>query len=275
MPRVLTDAQLRDYRRDGFVFPLDCISPEEAAGYLKIMEDYERESGESVSQRFRVRAVLAYRWLLDLARHPQVAGALQDAIGPNVILFLSGIWSKEPGGSRFVSYHQDGAYNPFDRNTGATVWLAFTDATPEMGNIRMIPGSHRQGVIAHDENYDEGNLLSRGQTVPGVDESKAVDMPLRAGQFSLHHEMVVHGSGPNDSDRRRLGISFACVPAEAKPLSGPNTGVLIAGENKPGHWVLNREPAFDLDPVGLAELDAVQRAYRDPTTTRRASEIVG
>ncbi len=275
MPRVLTEAQLRDYRRDGFVFPLDCISPEEAAGYLQIMEDYEREHGESVSARFRVRAVLAYKWLIDLARHPQIAGALQDAIGPNVILFLSGIWSKEPGGSRFVSYHQDGAYNPFDRNTGATVWLAFTDATPEMGNIRMIPRSHRQGVIAHDENFDEGNLLSRGQTVPGVDESKAVDMPLRAGQFSLHHEMVVHGSGPNDSNRRRLGISFACVPAEAKPLAGPNTGILIAGENAPGHWVLNREPTYDLDPVGLAELDAVQKAYRDPETTKRISEVLG
>lgn len=274
MPRVLTEKQLADYRRDGFVFPVDCIPPDEAARYLKIIEDYEEEAGESVSKRIRVRAVLAFKWLLDLARHPQIAGALQDAIGPDVILVLSGVWAKAPGGSQFVSWHQDGAYNPFDRNDGATAWIALTDSTPEKGNIRMIPGSHRDGIVAHDETFDSGNLLSRGQSVPNVDESRAVDMPLSAGQFSIHHEMVVHGSGPNNADGRRLGISFSCVSAAAKPLSGPNTGVLIAGENRPGHWILNREPAFDLDPVGLAELEAVQKGYYDPDATRLASNVV-
>jgi non-heme Fe2+,alpha-ketoglutarate-dependent halogenase len=275
MPSVLTDQQLGDYRRDGFVFPIDCISSEQAAGYLKILEDYERETGEDVSKRIRVRAVLAYKWLLDLARHPQIAGALQDTIGANVMLFLSGVWSKAPGGSKFVSWHQDSAYNPFDRHTGATAWIALTDSTAEKGNIRMIPGSQTRPVVTHDETFDPDNLLSRGQTVSGVDPSQAVDMPLRAGQFSVHHENVVHGSGPNLSGERRLGISFACVSTEAKPLSGPNTGVLIAGENKLGHWVLNREPAFDLDPVGLAELEAVQKAYHDPNATKQATEAVG
>jgi ectoine hydroxylase-related dioxygenase (phytanoyl-CoA dioxygenase family) len=275
MPRILTDQQLQDFRRDGFVFPLECISAQQAAAYLNILEDYEAETGEDVSKRIRVRAVLAYKWLLDLARHPQIAGALQDVIGPNVILLFSGVWSKSPGGSKFVSWHQDSAYNPFDRNDGATAWIALTDSTPEKGNIKMIPGSHNQPVVTHEETYDPDNLLSRGQTVPGVDPAQAVDMPLRAGQFSIHHENVVHGSGPNLSDERRLGISFACVSAEAKPLSGQNTAVLIAGENTPGHWVLNREPAFDLDPVGLAEMEAVQKAYRDPNATKQATEAVG
>ena len=99
-------------------------------------------------------------------------------------------------------------------------------------------------------------------------------MPLRAGQFSVHHELLVHGSAPNRTDSRRLGISFACVPTEAKPLAGPNTGVLIAGEYKPGHWILNKEPAFDLDPVGLDELRAVQNAYRDPDTTKLITKAI-
>jgi hypothetical protein len=274
MPRVLTEAQLEGYRRDGYVSPIDCIPEAQAAEYLRRIEAYEAMAGEDVSKSIRVRAVLAFKWMIDLARHPRIAGALQDVIGPNVLLFLSGVWSKRPGTDIFVSWHQDGAYNPFDRNEGATAWIALTDSTPEKGNIRVIPGTHRE-VIPHEETYDASNILSRGQTVPHVDAATAVDMPLRAGQFSIHHELAVHGSAPNRTTERRLGISFACVPTEAKPLWGPNTGVLIAGDNVPGHWVLNREPAYDLDPVAMAELDAVQKAYRDPNATKRITEVIG
>lgn len=274
MPRILTDTQLTQYQRDGFISPIDCISPDEAAACLRKIEAYEDKTGEDVSKNIRVRSVLAFKWLIDLSRHPKIAGALQDTIGPNVLLFLSGVWSKRPGTDTFVSWHQDGAYNPFDRNEGATAWIALTDSTPDKGNIKAIPGSHRS-IIPHVETFDEDNILSRGQTVPDVDTSQAVDMPLTAGQFSIHHELLVHGSAPNTTGERRLGISFACVPTEAKPLSGPNTGVLIAGDNVPGHWALNKEPAFDLDPVGMAELEAVQRAYRDPAATKLITEVIG
>jgi len=274
MPRVLSDAQLKQYQRDGFVSPIACISADEAADCLRKIEAYEAMVGEDVSKTIRVRAVLAFKWMIDLARHPRIAGALQDTIGPNVLLFLSGVWSKRPGTDTFVSWHQDGAYNPFDRNEGATAWIALTDSTPEKGNIRVIPGSHR-AVLRHEETFDAANILSRGQTVPGIDPATAIDMPLKAGEVSIHHELAVHGSAPNTTGERRLGISFACVPTEAKPLSGPDTGVLIAGANVPGHWVLNREPAFDLDPVGMAELEAVQNAYRDPDSTKLITEVIG
>ena len=273
MPKVLTHAQLKSYQEEGFVSPIDCISVDQASQFFQSIESYEKEFKEDVSVNIRVRAVLAFKWMIDLARHPKLAGALQDCIGQNVLLFLSGVWSKRAGTDTFVSWHQDGAYNPFDRNTGATAWIGLTDSTPEKGNIRCIPGSHRK-IIEHEERFDKDNILSRGQSVPKVDVSKAVDLPLRAGQFSIHHELLVHGSAPNKTKSRRLGVSFACVPTEAKPLSGPNTGILIAGENNPGHWVLNKEPSFDLDPVGLEELKSVQAAYRDPDTTKLITEAI-
>ena len=85
--------------------------------------------------------------------------------------------------------------------------------------------------------------------------------------------MVVHGSGPNKSNKRRLGISLSCVPAEAIPLAGLKSGVLIAGEN-PGHWELNRDPRFDFDPLAMEELDRVQQAYRNPEATILAQDAV-
>jgi non-heme Fe2+,alpha-ketoglutarate-dependent halogenase len=273
VPRVLTQAQIDTFHRDGLVAPVDCLSPEQVAAHLAVIEDYEAKTGESISRTIRVRAVLALKWLLDVARGPVVAGAMQDLIGPNVVLFLSGVWSKGAGDGRFVSWHQDGAYNPFDRNTGATAWLALTDASEEMGCMHVVPGSHRDPNVTHAETFDPANLLSRGQTAQGVDTSRAVPIPLKAGQISIHHEMVVHGSGPNLSGRRRMGISLNCCAAEAKPLAGIDSAVLIAGENTPGHWRLNRDPAFDFDPAAMAELAAVQRAYRDPEATVLAQTI--
>jgi ectoine hydroxylase-related dioxygenase (phytanoyl-CoA dioxygenase family) len=275
MPRVMTDQQLHDFRTNGFVAPLDCLTSEQAADCMRKIEEYEAATGEDVSKNIRARAVLAFKWLLDLARHPKIAGALQDAIGPNVILMFCAVWSKQPGGSAYVSWHQDGAYNPFDRNEGATAWIALTDSTPEKGCVKAIPGSHARGFLHHDERYDKNNMVSRGQTVTEIDDSDAVDIAMRAGQFSIHHEMVVHGSGRNNGTDRRVGVSFSCVATETKALAGPNTGVLIAGENLPGHWVLNKEPAFDLDPVGLAELEAFKDAYYNPDTMKLATETVG
>ncbi len=120
MPKVLTRAQLKAYQEEGFVSPIDCISVDQASQYFQSIESYENEFKEDVSVNIRVRAVLAFKWMIDLARHPKISGALQDCIGPNVLLFLSGVWSKRPGTDTFVSWYQDCAYNPFDRNTGAT-----------------------------------------------------------------------------------------------------------------------------------------------------------
>ncbi len=242
---------------------------------MRKIQDYEAVTGEDISEKIRARAVLAFKWLLDLARHPKIAGALQDAIGPNVILQFCAIWSKQPGGSAFVSWHQDGAYNPFDCNKGATAWVGLTDSTPEKGCVKAIPGSHKLGFLHHDETYEQNNMVSRGQTVRNIDEGAAVDMAMCAGQFSIHHEMVVHGSGQNRGSDRRVGVSFACVATETKALAGPNTGVMIAGENVPGHWILNKEPAYDLDPVGLAELEAFKAAYYNSGDMKLATETLG
>ena len=74
--------------------------------------------------------------------------------------------------------------------------------------MKFIPGSHDQGVYHHQELKSENNLLSRGQTIKEIDETKAVKMVLNAGQFSFHKEDCVHGSAPNNSDDRRIGLSI-------------------------------------------------------------------
>jgi hypothetical protein len=264
MPEILTQAQLDAFDRDGFIAPVDGVSPEQARAALDRIEAFESETGQEASRAIRVRAVLVLRCLYDLVRSPRVIGALRDILGPNVGLYLSGVWSKMPGGSKFVSWHQDGAYYAFDRHSSVTAWLALTDSTEEKGCIKVIPGSHREPVHAHDETYDPDNLLSRGQSIRDIDPDKAVSMPLRAGQFSIHHEMTVHGSTANLGSSRRLGISFSCISTDVRALEGPQSILLLSGENVPGHWALDPAPRFDFDPLSMAALERVQEAYRNP-----------
>ena len=264
MPEILTQAQLDAFRRDGFIAPVDGVAADQARAALDRNEAFERATGQDASRAIRVRAVLVLRCLYDLVSSPRVIGALRDVLGPNVGLYLSGVWSKMPGGSKFVSWHQDGAYYAFDRHVSVTAWLALTDSTDEKGCVKVIPGSHRDPVHAHDETYDPDNLLSRGQSIRDIDPARAVNMELRAGQFSIHHEMVVHGSAANLGDSRRIGISFSCIPTDVKALEGPQSILLLSGENLPGHWQLDPAPRYDFDPLSMAALERVQQAYRNP-----------
>ncbi|NQU72548.1 MAG: phytanoyl-CoA dioxygenase family protein [Rhodospirillales bacterium] len=274
MPEFLTEDQIDQFRRDGFLTPFDGVTPAVARDCVDRIEAYEARVGEDVSRQIRVRAALAFEWVVAIARSPNVIGAMRDLMGPDIMIYLSAIWSKRPGGGAFVSWHQDGAYYAFDRHDGLTVWVALTDATPEMGCITVLPGSHLDPIRAHDETFDSDNLLSRGQSITGIDKSNAVEMPLTAGQFSIHHELAVHGSGPNLSDLRRIGFSLSCVPAGTRVVEGPRSGVLVCGD--PGHWETDPEPRFDFDPVSMAALENVQTAYRDPAfrneVERRAAE---
>lgn len=262
---MLTPEQISAFERDGFIAPLDGISPEWARECVDKIEAFELEAGDDVSNVIRTRSCLAFRWIIEIARSPNVLAAVKDLLGPDVLIYLSTIWSKRPETGKFVSWHQDGAYYAFDRHEGITAWIALTDATPEMGCMNVLKGSHLEPTRAHDETFDPNNLLSRGQTISGpaeIDSGRVAEMPLKAGQFSIHHEMLVHGSGPNLSDRRRIGFSISCMPAGVRPLAGPRSAVLICGD--PGEWETNPEPRFDLDPVSMATLEKVQAEYRDP-----------
>ena len=145
----------------------------------------------------------------------------------------------------------------------ATAWFAFTDSTIQAGCMRFIPGSHRCGPIDHDETFDADNLLMRGQTIRGVDESKAIDIELAAGEISIHHESVVHGSNPNESGDARIGLSIHYVAPHIRQTAFAGaTAQLVRGRDTNGHWLRDPEPKRHLDPDCLAALDAAYRQYR-------------
>lgn len=271
MPKVLTEAQVAAYHRDGFVGPVDLLSTAEAAELRRRIEAVEARWGDQIQSRCKIKAHLPFKFLCDVIAHPRLLDAVEDIIGPDILCWGSSFFQKEAHDPGFVSWHQDSTYYGLEPPDTLTAWLAVSDSTLESGCMEFIPGSHDKGVYRHEEYKSGDNLLSRGQTILGVDESKAVPMVLRAGQFSFHKEDCVHGSPPNRSDDRRIGYSIHYVPPTIRETAFPGaSAMLLRGRDTEGHWRADMRPKHDWDEDCLAELDRVARMYATAPEDREA-----
>ena len=222
MPKYLTQAQIDHYERDGFVFPVDVFTPDEAAELRARLAAIEAEDPEAVSGRNRNNAHLAYGVFDDIVHHPKMADAVEDLIGPDILALSSIVFAKDANSPGFVSWHQDGTYAAMSDASPVTAWVALTDSTVENGAMRFLPGSHRSdGYLHHADTYGEDNILTRGQSIEDIDEGLAVPVTLKAGQVSFHHWKVAHASGPNTTDHRRVGFAIqAYIRPSVQQLKG-------------------------------------------------------
>ena len=271
MSEPLTSAQVQFFQENGYLFPVRALSEKEAAACRAKIEAFEAESGEEVNKRLKIKAHLAFPWICNLARHPKIVAAVQSLIGPDVLLFGTSAFAKNARDPRFVSWHQDSAYYGLDPHEEVTVWLALSRASSESGCMKVIPKSHVGPDLVHEETYAADNLLSRGQTLKDIDESAAVEMPLEAGEFSIHHERTAHGSPANHSDDRRIGLAFFYMPAHVRSTLGRRSAMHVAGADTYNHWDADPEPQFDLDPASMSYLENVWGRYRDADATKQAS----
>jgi len=165
MTASLSPEQIAQYQCDGFLFPIDCLTPDEVRHYRDRLEAFEREQGDTFGKLpnlVRSKSHLLFTWMDDLVRHPKVLDAAESVIGPNILIYHLTSWLKEPNDPSHVSWHQDGTYFGLEPAEQITAWIALTDSTPDMGCIRIIPGTHVIGQQPHKDTSTPGNLLSRG-----------------------------------------------------------------------------------------------------------------
>ena len=124
----------------------------------------------------------------------------------NILICGTTLFIKEKKEKGFVSFHQDAKYIGLEPHNWVTVWLAVTDTNENNGCMRMLPGSHKENLKFHEEKFDKNNLLTRGQTIENISFDETDSIILKAGEISLHHPLIVHGSGLNNSDDRRIGF---------------------------------------------------------------------
>ena len=265
MPKHLTEAQVEQFRHDGFVFPMSAISAEEAAECRACLEDYERRTGQSAQESLTLKSHMPFGLFSRLIRNERVLDAVEDLIGPNILCWGSSFFLKEPHSEAYVSWHADTYYYGIEPQETVTAWIAFTRADQVSGCIRFIPGSHL-GKTDFENAPDANNMLKRGQRTRNVDVSKAVYMPLETGQFSIHHECTVHSSEPNRSDQHRIGYSIHYCPTHARetmydPIDGKKSAALVRGVDDYNYWDHEPMTEVDYDPVMAAHMVEIRRQF--------------
>lgn len=272
MPKLLTDDQVRQFREEGWLAPLDVMGADEARACRERVEGLEARVGREANAFMKIKGHLAAPWIVDLARRPEILDAVEDLIGPDILLFGASIFAKGARDTRYVSWHQDSAYFGLSPHEEVTAWVAFTESTTENGCLQVVPRTHLGPDRKHVETYAPDNMLARGQELRDIDESEAVSLQLAPGQFSLHHERTAHGSKANRTDDRRIGLAFFYIPAHVTSTTGRRTATLVRGTDRYGHWDADPLPAVDLDPVAFAALQGAWGQYKDGVARQAAEE---
>lgn len=237
-PRTLSPEQVEQFNRDGYIKGIRIYSEDEIGRIRRyfdaLLERVMAAGGDSYSIS---TAHMKYGPVYDLLTEARIVGCVKDLLGENVIGWGSHFFCKLPHDGKAVAWHQDASYWPLTPSKAVTAWLAIDDADRKNACMRFIRGSHHFGHMTFRPSTDaEGNVLD--QTVENAEQyGEPVDVELKAGEISLHSDLLLHGSEPNESDRRRCGLTLRYCSADVRAYLGWNAkGVLVSGCDPDGHW---------------------------------------
>jgi len=258
----------RDWRKDGYLAKYEVMPENEMTDIRKKFDHLEssRPNEKFIPQEINLH--FDQKWILDLCIHPRILEAVENLIGPDIVLLSSTVFTKYPTektktekySGDFVGWHQDMKYwglvnlKPEGRIELASMWLAIDQADEENGAMQFLSGSHNSGFFDHVESTIEGNTLNENQDmiITADWKDKVVQTELAPGQCTFHDGMLVHGSKPT-LNRRRMGLTAQfCQPSvEMVPMNYTKSiaftedfrkPILIRGEDSYGklQYVINK-----------------------------------
>ncbi len=246
-PQVLTPKQIEHYNHEGYIKGIRVFSSTEIGDIRSYFDQLLTRVLATGGHSYSIAtAHMTYGRVWDLLNDERIIAYVKDLLGPDIIGWGSHFFCKMPHDGKTVSWHQDASYWPMSPSKTATVWLAVDDASVENACMRFIPGSHHHGHLTyHLSEEDENNVLF--QTVPAAEQyGEPVDVELKAGEMSMHSDMLLHGSKANISDQRRCGLTLRYCAADVRALQGWHLkGVLVAGQDSEGHWGNPARPESD------------------------------
>jgi non-haem Fe2+, alpha-ketoglutarate-dependent halogenase len=273
MTRTLSDEQVRQYERQGILFPAPALSFDEVSRFRAAFELLETHLGGRPQHRQLIQPHLCYRWAYDLATHPAILNVIEEIIGPNILVHSTSLFPKYPGELDHILWHQDAYYWGLSSPGLVSAWVALTDSNVENGCMRVVPGTHKQEVLPHAQSSGQTKTRLSLEVAVEVDESRAVDVILKAGEISLHHPYIIHGSKPNQSAEKRLGFAIRYVATEVRQTLAHHAVILARGRDDYHHFELLQEPPTDNIEAGVAAQAGIARWIDTiPRTFNRISE---
>lgn len=264
MPRTLSAATVEQFERTGVCFPIRVMT-EVAAGTLRSqLEAAEQGLGGAIAGSLRHKSHLVFTWLDALVRLPAILDAVEDLIGPDILLWNSNLFVKNARDPSFVSWHQDSTYWGLSEPSAVTAWVAFSPSTTESGCLQVSAGTHLADQLPHDDNPTANNLLTRGQEIAvTIDPKTVIDVVLAPGEMSVHHVRAAHGSEPNRSADRRIGFAIRYIPTRVRQLAGHDFATLVRGRDAYGHFEPEPRPRADLDPAAVQAHAEIMRVHTE------------
>jgi non-heme Fe2+,alpha-ketoglutarate-dependent halogenase len=236
-PQRLPLEQIETFNREGYLRPIRIFDDQEITDIRRYFDALLAQTLAAGGDSYSIStAHLRYGRVYDLLTDARIVSYVRDLLGDDVVGWGSHFFCKMPGDGKRVSWHQDASYWPLSPSKAVTVWLAIDHADVENACMRFIPGSHWYGHLTYTltEN-DESNVLNQVVDVERL--SAPVADELKAGEISIHSDLLVHGSEPNTSTRRRCGLTLRYCPADVRAELGWNAkGVVVSGSDLSGHW---------------------------------------
>jgi non-heme Fe2+,alpha-ketoglutarate-dependent halogenase len=267
---ILTNQQLADYEELGFVHSISILSEAEVRHYRTEVERTCQAIGGRVTRLDGLH--LFFRWAWDLSTHPRLLDCLEQLLGPEILLKSTRLFYKHGKSTAYVGWHQDGITETLEDGRAPAVWLGLTAATVENGCLRVVPRSHRFGLLEHHSNPDlkplpGADTLAQGQnwvrthglelsgritSVP-TDFDAPFDLVMRPGEMSIHHPVILHGSNPNLSSESRIGLSVSYSTPEL--YDDDRAVVWVRGDGRRDHHnfeVIDKRPTATFEEAVAA-----------------------
>ncbi len=249
-------AMAEAFAREGFAFPLEVMTRAEAAAYRGELESLEqRTKGSKLGNKSQLNHPhVIFRFAHQIVTHPRILDTVEAILGPDILVWGATFFLKEPHTPSYVSWHQDLRYWGLDSDAEVSAWVALSPVMEANGCMRFLPGSHKGDMLPHRDTFADDNFLTRGQeAVVEVKEEDTVLVPLEPGQASFHHGKLLHGSGPNHSDERRIGFAINYITPQVRQVVAPEDfAMLVRGQDRYGHFQLVPPPQEDLSDEAMA-----------------------
>ncbi len=233
------------YNQDGYIAPVRIFSDTEIASIRSYFDDLLNRVMQSGGDSYSISSAhLKYGPVYDILTDSRIIDVVADLLGENVIAWGSHFFCKMPRDGKAVAWHQDASYWPLSPSKALTVWLAIDDADVENACVQFVAGSQHYGHLTYrPSDPAEHNVLNQSIDNPEQYGRIVFDV-LKAGEASLHSDLLLHGSAANDSDRRRCGLTLRYCSADVHADLGWNEkGVIVRGQDASGHWFNNARPS--------------------------------
>lgn len=277
----LSDLQKDKYWSDGYLFPLNIFTLSEASRLRHKLEDWERKWVTKdlplpLNTYKRVNSHVVCKLAYEISSNSSILDRVESILGANILVWSVEFFIKEPHTRQMVGMHQDLTYwGMGEIDNLVTAWLALSDVNEKSGCMDFVRGSHKNKILPHTDTHNNDNILSRSQEINvNVKDKDKTPIILKPGQMSLHHGLMIHGSGPNISDDRRIGVAIRYVSPKAKQtVAEKDYAMLVRGEDKIGNFVNVLPPLGDFTEDSLSVYDEIRRAQAKALTAGSTSTV--